>query len=50
MSKQRHNQKIASEFKGLKGWEIKYLKDSIKYGHLGTTTKQQRRYKSDGRR
>jgi len=26
--------KVAKEFKGLKGWEIKYLKQSLAYGHL----------------
>ena len=34
MGKQKHNYKGSKEFKGLKGWEIKYLKDSIRYGHL----------------
>ena len=35
-------------FKGLNGTEIKYLKDSIKYGHLsdaGSTSKQSYKYK-----
>jgi len=47
MSKQRHTYKGKAEFKGLAGWEIKYLKQSIKFGHLdaGTTsTKQQYKY------
>ena len=34
MSKQRHNQKVSKEFKGLSGRDIRYLKQSIKYGHL----------------
>ncbi len=40
MSKQKHNQKVQKEFKGLNGTQIKYLKDSIKWGHLESNTKR----------
>jgi len=30
----RKKQKQNNIFRGLKGWEIKYLKNAIKYGHL----------------
>ena len=34
MSRKTKQVKGAPEFRGLKGWEIKYLKSAIKYGHL----------------
>ena len=34
MGKQKHNQKVSKVFKGLNGRDIRYLKQSIKYGHL----------------
>ena len=42
--------KVREEFKGLSGTDIKYLKDSIKYGHLdanskgSSNSKQSKRY------
>jgi hypothetical protein len=43
MSKQRHNYKGNSTLIGLKGWEKKYLKDSIKYGHLNNNNNNNNR-------
>ena len=41
MGKQRHNQKIQAEFKGMNGTQVNYLKKSILYGHLEADDKQQ---------
>ena len=48
MARKRKQDKRGKEFSGLAGWEVKYLKDSLKYGHLdantNSTNKQSRRY------
>jgi hypothetical protein len=42
MARKQKQHKVEKEFRGLRGWEIKYLKQSIKYGHLEAPTKRKR--------
>jgi len=40
MGKQKNN-KREGIYKGLKGWEVNYLKQAQKYGHLTADTRQE---------
>ena len=39
MGKQKNNKKTGI-YKGLKGWEVNYLKQAQKYGHLTTDSSE----------
>ena len=39
----KKNRKLRDEFKGLKSWEIRYLQQAEKYGHLETKKQNKRR-------
>lgn len=44
MGKQKNKNK-SGVYKGLKGWEINYLKQAQKYGHLDDTIKYSKKHK-----